>query len=128
MSLNKKHELVEIAKIRCRENRKKQTEAESLLWEVLRNRKLNGIKFNRQHPIFHDYTGKETFYILDFFCADANLAIEVDGPIHDYQKDMDKEKNKVIELLGIKLIRIKNEDIEKNLEDTLNRIKEVLGL
>ena len=84
MSLNKKHELAEVAKIRCRENRKKQTKAESILWDELRNRNFLGFKLNRQFPVFHDILGNETFYILDFYCSEKQLAIEVDGKIHEF--------------------------------------------
>jgi len=68
MSLNKKRELSEVAKFVCRELRKNSTEAENILWDALRNRKLDNKKFLRQHPLFYDITGKESFFIVDFYC------------------------------------------------------------
>lgn len=59
MSLNRKKELIEIARVICRDLRKNSTMAENIFWEVVRNKKLNGKKFYRQHPLFYDITGKE---------------------------------------------------------------------
>ena len=64
MSLTKDPRLKQIARERCRELRKHQTPAEKIFWEAVRNRKVMGLKFYRQHPLFFDYFGKETFYIL----------------------------------------------------------------
>ena len=55
--------------------RKNQTKAESFLWELLRRKQLNNLKFRRQHPIGD--------YIADFYCPEKNLVIELDGSIHD---------------------------------------------
>jgi type I restriction-modification system DNA methylase subunit len=59
----------------ARELRKNQTEAEELLWQVLRNRQLNNLKFRRQHPL-------KVGFVLDFYCAEAKLGIEIDGGYH----------------------------------------------
>lgn len=61
MSLNKKQQLVKIAKVICRELKKNFTKAERIFWEKVRNRGLYGKKFERQYPTFHDYTGKKHF-------------------------------------------------------------------
>ena len=63
MSLTKNTKLIEVAKVLCRELRKNQTYAESILWEQLRDRKFHGLKYYRQYPLFFDLLGKETFYI-----------------------------------------------------------------
>ena len=64
----------------CREQRKSPTEAEFLLWEHLRNRNLGGYKFRRQHPIGG--------YVLDFYCVEAKIGIELDGAVH---QDLEKK-------------------------------------
>lgn len=58
----------------CRDFRKNPTKAEACLWEILRSKQLEGYKFRRQHPM--------KGYILDFYCPELKLAIEVDGQIH----------------------------------------------
>jgi len=90
MSLNRDPRLIEIAKQLCRELRKNQTKAEKIFWEAVRNRKFMGLKFYRQYPLFFDYTGKETFYIADFFCFEKKCVIEIDGKI---EKFMTTKKN-----------------------------------
>jgi hypothetical protein len=61
----------------ARQMRQEPTQAEDLLWQSLRNHQLLGFKFRRQHSIER--------FIVDFYCAEAKLVIEIDGPIHDYQ-------------------------------------------
>ena len=122
MSLNKKKELKQIAKIRCRELRKNSTKAEQVLWERVRNRKFEGKKFNRQFPIFYDLLGKETFFIADFYCHEEKLVVELDGKIHDNTVEHDKLRTGIINSLGIRVIRFKNEDVEQNIDDVLLKI------
>ncbi len=127
MSLNTKRKLRLIAKQRCRELRKHATPAEKRLWEHLRNHKLAGRKFYRQYPLFYDFEGKESFFIADFYCHEARLVVEVDGKIHEFKKEYDKHREKIINLLGIKVVRIKNEGIEKDIHAVLERLKLILG-
>ena len=96
--------------------RKKQTDAEKLLWSNLRNRKLNGYKFRRQHAI--------KSYIVDFYCAEKMLFIEVDGEIHlkEEQIEYDKNRTEELNLLEIKEIRFTNEEIDKNISLVLKKI------
>ena len=93
------------------------TEAEKLLWKELRNRKLDGYKFRRQHPIGQ--------FIADFYCHEAKLVIEVDGVIHDEieVKERDQERTHMIENLGLTVIRFKNIEIKNNLKEALEKIK-----
>ena len=126
MSLSHDPRLRQVATKRCRELRKSQTNAEKIFWEAVRNRKYAGLKFYRQYPIFYDYTGKETFYIADFFCFEKKLVIEIDGKLHDYQNKQDKMRTDIINLLGIEVIRFNNEEIENNLERVLEKIKKKL--
>ena len=125
MSLNAKKELVEIAKMLCRDLRKRSTKAEEILWEQLRNRKLDNKKFYRQYPIFYDIYGRESFFIADFFCFETKLVIELDGAIHDYRLKEDLQRTEILNLLGLSVIRFKNEEIEKELEEVLDKIKSV---
>jgi very-short-patch-repair endonuclease len=126
MSLSGDPRLREIAKQRCRELRKQQTKAEKIFWEVVRDRKFMGLKFYRQYPLFFDYLGKETFFIADFFCFERQLVVEIDGKIHDYQKDRDQLRTFIINMMGIEVIRFRNEEIENNFGDVLKRLAERL--
>ena len=81
----------------CRELRRRETPAEKLLWENLRNRNLFKHKFLRQYPICTDSVfGRSLYYIPDFYCHKAKLVIEADGPIHLLKKDYDKNRDEVL--------------------------------
>jgi very-short-patch-repair endonuclease len=123
MSLNKKSELRRIALNLCRELRRRQTPAEKIVWERVRNKKLMGRKFYRQHPLFFDNLGKETFYIADFYCYQSKLVVELDGPIHLKQKKEDQLRDNIINDLGIRVIRFKNEIVENETEKVIKKIK-----
>ena len=108
-------------------NRKKlrgnSTETENILWEYLRNKKLDELKFKRQYSIDH--------YVLDFYCPELKLAIELDGKIHLKKevKNHDENREGYLSEFGIKILRIKNEmvltDIEKALEIIEQKIREI---
>jgi very-short-patch-repair endonuclease len=104
--------LVQIA----RELRQRQTDAEATLWECLRERRLGGIKFRRQHPI----AGLP--YVADFFCYESQLVIEVDGLIHEGQEQADTTRQHELEALGYRVIRFRNEQILNGLESVLPTI------
>lgn len=123
MSINKRKKLAKIAKIVCRDLRRNSTLAEELLWEALRNRQVDDKKFLRQHPLFYDITGKESFFITDFYCHEEKLVIELDGVYHKYRLNEDKERTEILEFLGIKVIRFKNEEVVNDLESVLAKIK-----
>ncbi len=127
MSLNKKIELQNIAKIFCRELRKNQTRTEKILWQAIRNEKLLNKKFRRQHPIFHDIECKESFFILDFYCYENKLGIELDGAIHQYKLKEDEHRTKILNSLGIKIMRFRNYEIENNLNKVLLTIRNELN-
>lgn len=97
--------------------RKNMTKAETILWNYLRKRRLNGYRFRRQHPIY--------ILIVDFFCYEALLVIEVDGEVHDtdYQKERDIERTKILNDLGLKEIRFKNTEVYNNIELVLDTIR-----
>lgn len=100
-----------------REMRKNSTEAENLLWANLRNRKLGGFKFRRQQHM--------EGFILDFYCHESRLGVEVDGEIHNKkeQKEYDEQRTKYLEELGIEIIRFKNDDVIHNMHSVLNEIR-----
>ncbi|NQU16556.1 MAG: DUF559 domain-containing protein [Candidatus Saganbacteria bacterium] len=106
--------------------RRNQTEAEKILWRALRNRKLAGKKFLRQHPIQFKYDNRRRFFVADFFCHETMLIIEVDGGIHEKQKDYDVLREHILNFLGFRIIRFKNEAIQNNLEKVLNNIVKYL--
>ena len=113
------HSITEIA----RSLRKNLTEPEKILWKELRNRKLNGAKFLRQHPLFYFSLRKRTYlFIADFYCAEKKLVIELDGKIHDYTKEYDKNRDYVMFERGLNVLRIKNEELE-NINEVLLKIK-----
>jgi very-short-patch-repair endonuclease len=101
-------------KQRAKELRQSQTPAEKKLWKILRNRKLAGYKFRRQHPIGP--------FIADFFCEEAKLVIELDGEIHNKQKGYDEARGQWLEENGCRLLRFGNEVIEQYKEGTLTKI------
>jgi very-short-patch-repair endonuclease len=102
---------------RSRRNRKKQTAAEAKMWEVLRNRHLAGYKFRRQHPIAN--------FIVDFYCDELNLIIEVDGPYHDFQQSRDHERTACLEYLGCTVIRFGNYSVLNDISYVIHTILEV---
>ena len=92
--------------------RKNQTVSEKLLWKVLRRKNLSGYKFLRQHPIFYSIRNKWVeFFIADFYCAELKLIIELDGKIHENNKEYDLERDLKLLNKGIYVVRIKNEEL-----------------
>ncbi|MEA3478518.1 MAG: endonuclease domain-containing protein [Bacteroidota bacterium] len=111
----------ELLKI-VRDLRKSQTKEEAILWNELRNRKLNGKKFLRQHPIIYDrYNNDYNFFVVDFYCAEKKLVIELDGKIHDFQKKKDDWRESILKERGLKVVRIRNEELP-NLENVKQKI------
>jgi very-short-patch-repair endonuclease len=105
----------------ARQNRKVVTEAEQILWEHLRNRRLNGFKFRRQHPIAN--------FIADFYCLECGLVIEVDGAYHNGVEQAAYDEGRTFELLKlqIKVIRFTNEEVIRNTKFVLQEIERHLN-
>jgi very-short-patch-repair endonuclease len=101
-------------KFKALELRKKATPQERILWERLRRKQLNGMYFRRQHPY--------NIYILDFFCFEASLAIEIDGEIHQTRVEYDAERTRFLESSGLKIIRFTNNDIDHRLNWVIEEI------
>ena len=97
--------------------RKKQTIPETRLWERIRGRKLNGFKFRRQHPIARKY-------IVDFYCAEKKLIIEIDGSIHSLaeNKFSDKTRENFLLELGYHIIRFENKEVMNDMQSVLVKI------
>ncbi|GAA4464931.1 hypothetical protein GCM10023093_16250 [Nemorincola caseinilytica] len=92
------------------------TNAELVLWGYLKQRPL-GYKFRRQHPL--------GIYIADFYCHALKLVIEVDGSVHEDPEmaEKDKVRQDIINSLGVKMIRFRNEEVEKRLETVIDKIE-----
>jgi molybdenum cofactor cytidylyltransferase len=121
MSLTKK--IVDLT----RQLRRQQTPSEKELWEQLRNRKLPGYKFLRQHPLIYEYRGyTPLFFVADFYCDQYKLVIEVDGKIHDFQKDYDANRDSILKDLKLRILRITNEEV-KNTDQVLKKILEAIN-
>jgi len=102
----------------AREQRRAPTRAEQILWEALRGRRLAGLKFRRQHPY-----GR---FILDAFCVEHQLEVEVDGGIHAdaAQCAHDAARDEVLRRQGIRVLRFTNDQVEKHLNQVLRMIVE----
>jgi len=102
---------------RARNLRNNATYSEVLLWGKIRRKSL-GYEFHRQVPI--------DGYIVDFYCHELNLAIEVDGSSHDNKYEYDVARQKILERLGVKFIRFENFDVNKNMNDVLRALEGVI--
>lgn len=103
--------------------RKRQTPEEYILWQELRRKSVDGFKFFRQHPIIYGNIDKEIlFFVADFYCAKANLVIELDGKIHDLQQEYDSYREQILKDKGLIVLRIKNEELN-DISVVLNKIQ-----
>ena len=109
------HEFSGVARDLARDMRKTPTVAEALLWQSVRGKQLDGRRFRRQQPI-----GR---FIVDFFCADERLIVEVDGGIHELQQDADKARAEILECLGYRVLRFSNDRVVGELSRVLEEIK-----
>ena len=103
----------------AREFRKVPTATEKILWQSLRGKKLDNRKFRRQQPI--------GMFVVDFFCAAERLIVEVDGAIHDSQQDLDRQRQELLESLGLRFVRLKATDVENALEKSLEVIRQAFA-
>lgn len=95
--------------------RRNSTNPERKLWAFLRNRRFEGIKFRRQHPI--------SCYIVDFISLEKKLIIEIDGGHHSKQIEKDTEREKCLNLHGYRVIRFWNNDVMDNIQGVLEIIR-----
>ncbi len=104
---------------KAKELRKTETKAERLLWEELKNRKCGGLKFRRQHPLLK--------FVVDFYCHEKRLVVEVDGSVHDDSNVKERDENRTyeIEQAGLTVIRFRNDEIFQDLKFVLEKIGNV---
>lgn len=102
-------------KLRRQELRNNQTGSEKLLWKYISKNKILGLRFLRQYS-----AGP---YILDFYCPKIRLGVELDGKIHERNRLYDKDREKYLDGLDIKIIRFQNDDVFKNIKSVLNDLQ-----
>src|SRR6266496_6335838 len=92
----------------ARELRRESTLAERRVWELLRNRRMLGLKFRRQHVI--------AGFIVDFYCAELRLVLEIDGPVHATARQLDYDTARAahLESRGLRVVRIGNDALREN--------------
>jgi very-short-patch-repair endonuclease len=97
------------------------TRGEVVLWQALRAKRFDGVRFRRQHPFGP--------YVLDFFCPSARLAIEVDGPVHDreHQAAADYARDQQLLRQGVRTLRVSSAEVIGDLERVLDRIGAWVG-
>jgi len=100
--------------------RKNQTEAEQLLWEKLRGRRLQKLRFRRQHPF--------PPYIVDFYCAERDLVIELDGGQHLDKREYDDERSRHLNSLGKKVLRYWNNEVLDDMDGVIETIVQQLKI
>ena len=116
MKLNNLSQLKE----RRKQLRNNSTTEENILWSKLKNRKIFNFKFRRQHSI--------AYYILDFYCPEKKLCIELDGNQHNQKDNLDYDKNRTefLNAVGIEVLRFNNYQINTNIDEVVNMISEKL--
>jgi len=106
-----RRELLEIA----REMRRSPTRSEAMLWEAIRNRKLSGVKFRRQHVIDK--------FIVDFYAPSHRLVVEIDGVVHEFLKEKDRQREEYLRERNLNIVRFTSEEIENALPESLRKLK-----
>ena len=112
--MNKVHYNPKLKKL-ARKLRRDMTLSEVLLWNQLKQGKIQGCDFHRQKPVDN--------YIVDFFCPKLNLIIEIDGESHKFKGENDCSRQKKLESLGFNFLRFKDIDVKHNMVDVLDGIK-----
>jgi very-short-patch-repair endonuclease len=100
---------------RAKALRRNMTPAERRLWARLRANRLDGLHFRRQQVI--------DGFIVDFYCHAARLVVEVDGPVHEERVEYDVERSRILAARGLRILRVRNEEVMQNLGDVLTRIR-----
>lgn len=115
MYFRAKADILEAARIL----RKTMTIPEKLLWDKLKEKQINGLRFRRQHPI--------EFFIADFYCHQIRLVVEIDGEIHSQQEEYDDGRSAEMEKFDIRVIRFKNWEVENDIENVIIKIITVIN-
>ena len=101
---------------RAGELRKERIDAEGLMWLELRKSRFRGFRFRRQHVI-----GR---FIVDFYCAEKRVAVEIDGPTHD--PDRDERRDALLEGAGVRVVRFTNDEVYRDMAGCLAGLADVL--
>jgi very-short-patch-repair endonuclease len=104
----------------ARSLRQQTTRPEDTLWQSLRGSRFHGAKFRRQVPFDR--------FVVDFYCHAAKLAVELDGRQHEWFSDYDAGRTEILERLGLRIVRFKNEDVLNDLDLVLAKIRAELRL
>ena len=106
--------------LKARLLRNNMTSAEKVLWLYLQNKKLEGYKFRRQHPLH--------LFIVDFYCHELGLIIEVDGAYHETkeQEEQDEKRTELLKFQGLTVLRFANEEVSTDVETVITKIKETI--
>lgn len=104
-----------VLKEKARALRNNSTKSEVLLWQFLKNKKMSGYDFHRQKPLDE--------YIVDFFCNELMLAIEIDGESHFGKEEYDEARQKNLEILGVRFLRFEDTEVINNLDGILKNIE-----
>jgi very-short-patch-repair endonuclease len=103
----------------AREMRHEPTKAENCLWQAVRRHQIANAHFRRQHAIER--------FILDFYCDEAKLVVEVDGEIHQYTKEEDAARQEFLESLDLRVIRFTNQQVLSDLDAVIESIRRALA-
>ena len=115
------HQRVAPAKLaRSRQLRRRPTPAERLLWQHLRDNRLQGLHFRRQQVI--------AGFIVDFYCHPARLVVEVDGAVHRDQAGSDEERDAIFAARGLRILRVTNGDVFRDVAGVLEWIARAADL
>ena len=97
------------------------TPAETKLWFHLRAKRFENLKFKRQHGIGP--------YIVDYYCSEKALVIEIDGDVHAYEEQIvkDRVRSEYLEKLGLRIVRYTNEEVLKNIHDVLQHLQNLIS-
>lgn len=102
-------------KQRSKELRQSMTQAEGMVWPRVRAHQLGGLHFRRQQVI--------AGFIVDFYCHAASLVVELDGTVHEFQVMDDLERDRMLKEMGLRVLRIPNQEVFDNVEAVLDRIQ-----
>lgn len=101
----------------ARNNRKNPTQSEKLFWANARGKKIGGLKFLRQHVVAYElYENQKRFFIADFYCDELRLIVELDGRVHDYQKEYDADRSEILKAMQYRVVRFTNKDVLREWE------------
>ena len=104
---------------RARLCRATETTSEALLWAELRDRRFHGTKWRRQQKM-----GR---FVVDFYCSEHKLVLEVDGGVHDGRTEADAQRQRALELTGVRFVRFSTAEVERNLRAVLDALRAQLS-